>query len=176
MTGVVLVLLLVWFALSAANQIPGPWTSALGKLGTFGILPANGFFAPDPVDVDYHLVFRDFLEDDQAGPWREIAGEHDGPLRFLWSTAKRDQQAILAAVSGVGGIQQMVAPLVEDPESLIQISLPYVLLLHRVLAEPRTPGAKERQFMIVETRGFAAGRQIELSILSNPHRFDSSDA
>jgi hypothetical protein len=172
MTALVVGLLLIWLVLSAANQIPGPWTASLGKVGMFALLPANGFFAPDPIDVDYHLVFRDFLENDEAGPWREIPAERDGPFRMFWSTAKRDHQAILAAVSGLGGIQQFVAPLTEDPESLIQISLPYLFLLHRVLAEPRTPGAKERQFMIAETRGFGELRRMELSILSNPHRFD----
>jgi hypothetical protein len=142
----------------------------------FALLPSNGFFAPDPVDVDYHLVFRDFSEEGDAGPWREIPTERDGPLRMFWSTAKRDHQAMLAAVSGLAGLQQLVAPLVEDPESLIQISLPYLFLLHRVLAEPRAPGSAERQFMIVETRGFGESRRMELSILSNPHRFDESHA
>jgi hypothetical protein len=138
----------------------------------FALLPANAFFAPDPIDVDYHLVFRDFFENGEAGPWREISIERDGRFRFLWSTAKRDHQALLAAVSGVAGIQQLVAPLLDAPEVVIQVSLPYLFLLHLFLAAPRTPGAVERQFMIVETRGFGDSRAMDLSILSNPHRFD----
>jgi hypothetical protein len=172
MTALVIGLLLTWFVLSAANQIPGPWTTALGKLGISVVLPANAFFAPDPIDVDYHLVFRDFLENEDATSWREIPTDRDGPFRFLWSTAKRDHQAILAAVSGVAGVQQIVAPLVEEPDALIQVSLPYLFLLHHAIAQPRAAEAKERQFMVVEARGFAPRRRLNLAILSNPHRLD----
>jgi hypothetical protein len=171
-TVLVLILLFVWFVISAANQIPGPWTVALGRVGTFSLLPGNSFFAPDPVDVDYHLVFRDFRGNDQLGPWREIPTERDGWLRLFWSTAKRDHQAMLAAVSGLAGIQEFVAPIVGDAEAIVQVSQPYLFLLHRVVSQPRAEGADERQFMIVETRGFGEQRRMELAILSNPHRLD----
>jgi len=172
MTALVVGIFIAWFALSAANQIPGPWTSILRPFGVFGLLPDYTFFAPDPIDLDYHLVIRDFFENGEAGSWREIAIERDGPLPLLWSTVKRDRQAMLTAVSGLGGIQQFVAPIVDDPEALLQISLPYLFLLHRAVSETRSPGAQARQFMVVETQGFTKPRRMELSILSNPHNFD----
>jgi hypothetical protein len=172
MTVLVLIVLAVWFVLSAANQIPGPWRGRLGPLSSFSLLPSNSFFAPDPIDVDYHLVFRDMRGSEQIGPWRQIAFESDGWARLFWSTAKRDHQAMLAAVSGLAGVQQLVAPVVDDAESIMQVSLPYLFLLHRVLSEPRTHGADERQFMVVQTSGFCQRRGMELAVLSNYHRFN----
>ena len=170
MTILVLVLLAAWLAISVGNQIRGPWARFLGVPNSFALLPRLEFFAPDPIDVDYHLVFHDFLEDGQATPWRRIPAERDGPLRILWSTAKRDHQAMLAAVAALAGLQQSVAPVVRDPAAVIQLSLPYLFLLHRVQQGPRLPGSRERQFMVVETTGFGASRRLALGVLSNPHR------
>jgi hypothetical protein len=171
-TTAVLVLLAVWLLLSAANQINGPWTRLLGPLNSVSLLPALFFFAPDPVDVDYHLVFRDFMEDGEAGRWQQIPIEREGPWRVLWCTAKRDHQAMTLAVAGLAGLQQTVTPVARDPEGLIQVSIPYLFLLHRVLAAPRPAGAQQRQFMVVETSGFRPRRRVALGILSNPHRLD----
>jgi hypothetical protein len=170
MTVVVLVLLAGWLVLSVANQINGPWIQFLGRPNSFTLLPRLDFFAPDPVDVDYHLAFRDLGVDGQGGPWRQIAVERDGPLRIVWSTAKRDHHAMAGAVSSLAGLQTAVAPAARDAEGLIQISIPYLFLLHRVQQEPRLPGAHERQFMVVESSGFGASRRVALGILSNPHR------
>jgi hypothetical protein len=172
MTAIVLGVLGLWLVASVANQVPGPWARFLGPLGGFSVLPGLAFFAPDPIDVDYHLVVRDFLDDGQAGPWKEIPPERHGPLRALWSTAKRDHQAMLGAVSALASIQQSVAPVVAEPAALMQISFPYLFLLHRARQAPRDPEARERQFMIVETKGFGAERRMDLGILSNPHRLD----
>ncbi len=172
MTLVVLIALALWLTASVANQFPGPWTGLLSGLNTFALLPRLHFFAPDPIDVDYHLVFHDFLADGQASPWRQIPTERNGPTRILWSTAKRDHQAMLTTVAGLAGLQQSVAPVVRDPLAAIQLSLPYLFLLHRARQAPRFPESHERQFMIVETTGFGTSRQVALGILSNPHRLD----
>jgi hypothetical protein len=170
MTVLVLILLAVWLAASVANQIDGPWSRWLAGCNAFTLLPRLDFFAPDPVDVDYHLAVRDFDQEGAAGPWREIPAERDGPLRIFWSTAKRDHHAMGTAVTNLALLQQCVAPAASDPAGVIQISLPYLFLLHRALEGPRLAGAHERQFMVVEASGFGAARRVALGILSNPHR------
>ena len=172
MTATVLALLGLWFLASVANQIPGPWARLLGPVAVFGVLPGVAFFAPEPVDVDYHLVIRDFFDDGRSGLWRELVPERTGRWRALWNVAKRDHQAMLTAVASLASLQRSVAPTAVAPDAIIQLSLPYLFLLHSSLRAPRAPGARERQFMILETRGFGAARKMELGILSNPHRLD----
>jgi hypothetical protein len=169
MTGLVIAVLGLWLLVSIANQFRGPWGRFLDHLNAYSLLPRLEFFAPDPIDVDYHLAYRDFTADGQPGPWKQIAIERDGPSRLVWSTAKRDHQAMLGAVSGLAVMQQHVAPLVPDPSAVLQISLPYLFLLHQVQQAPRAVTTTHRQFMVVEAIGFGSSRRLSLGILSNPH-------
>lgn len=169
MTGLVIAVLGLWLLVSIANQIPGPWGRVLDRLNAFSLLPRLEFFAPDPIDVDYHLAYRDFTGDGQPGPWKQIAIDRDGWLRIIWSTAKRDHQSMLGAVAGLALLQDRVAPLLHDPSAILQISLPYLYLLHQVQQAPRSRSARQRQFMIVEANGFGDSRRLSLGILSNSH-------
>jgi hypothetical protein len=165
MTAVVIVVLAAWVLVAVLNHVTGPWTRLFGAFNGFSLFPRLDFFAPDPLDVDYHLVVRDV---EPEGPWRRVAIDRDGPLKMLWSPAKRDHQALLAAVADLAGLQQCVAPVVRDADAVIQVSLPYLFLLHAALQAPSA--ARVGQFMIVESAGFGEARQVALGILSGPHQ------
>lgn len=170
MTTLVFIVLGAWLLASLANQFAGPWTRSLRALNWCSLLPRLAFFAPDPIDVDYHLAYRDLLDDDEPGPWQSLAIERDGRWRLLWSPAKRDYQSLLEAVAALALLQNAVTPAVEDAESLLQLSLPYLFLLHLVQHAPARPSTRERQFMVVESNGFGPSRHLALGILSSFHR------
>ena len=169
MTIAITVVLAIWFALSVMNQIPAARRFLTGTLNSFNILPSFALFAPDPADVDYHLVYRDHRADGSCGEWLEIVVAPGGATRALWNPTARDCGALLQAVAGLSILSSAVAPRCRNGDLIILVSLPYLLVLNLARAAPRTDGAVARQFAIVESTRFGADRTLELGIASPLH-------
>ena len=165
----------VWLALSIANQIAPLRRRFNGTLNSLCVLPALGLFAPEPADVDYHLVWRDYATDGSCGPWREVVTEPARWWRGLWNPAGRDRSAMIQIVSALSILDGAVAPASRNGGRLILASLPYLALLNVVLDQPHGANAVARQFAIVEASGFGADRRVALGIASALHPLDPLD-
>lgn len=177
MTIALLAIFALWLLLSLANQIPRLRGPLLTRLSTFGLLQEMSLFAPDPIDIDRHLVIRDIFPDGTETAWRQVlVGSSGSPLRAVWNPADREAWAMIMAVNGVALVGTHLGPKSPDPEGVVSISLPFLYLLNLAMAPSPSPGAVSRQFMIVESTGFDGERRVELGILSSHYAFDDDAA
>jgi hypothetical protein len=135
-------------ALTIACQRPRwNWVRSLKYHDVAALIPAWTFFAPTPGIKDTRVLWRDCFVDGAMSPWRELLPPATGCLRFLWNPQKRQNKLITDAA------QMILQMAVRDPESpLTLVSLPYLLLLNRVMSLPSSPLVIARQFVVVETR------------------------
>jgi hypothetical protein len=140
-----------WFVLSVINQFSFRWFDRVKAFDYFSLIPYWTFFAPNPGQTDYHLVYRDRLPNGSTTPWCEVAlTEPRGPVAFIWNPRKRPKK-VLADVA------MSIARLVRtDPsvEPLVIVSFQYLLILNYLMRSLPAPAGIQRQFAIVETAGY----------------------
>src|SRR5262249_37642559 len=110
MTWVVCSIFVIWLALSIANQVPITRNRLTATLNSFGVLPAFSLFAPEPVDVDYHLVWRDLTSEGTYGDWRELIFAPSTRGRAVWNPGGRDLSAMIQVVSDLSILASAFAP------------------------------------------------------------------
>lgn len=172
-------ILVIWFALSALNQI-NPISTRLGPYDPLGLLPRWTFFAPHPGIYDYHLLYRECesvetpLTTPQmceaakhvVGPWMQVPGIYPdaGSSRFmLWNPQRRVTKTITDIVAGMTQLRLTYPKLGEG----VQYTTYYWLLLHLIEQQSRREG--QRQFALVQTHGFPPERESALFFMSNFH-------
>lgn len=148
----VISILTLWLTLSVIFQFHPSfnpsWFSAIVRHDLFGLLPRWTFFAPNPGTSDYHLLYRDQLEDGNLIGWVEIPMvEERKPFSFIWNPEKRSKKILL----------DVTMSLIEEKDRLkgknaLMLSLPYLILLNVVVHHGRkTCGTRcQRQFILVE--------------------------
>jgi hypothetical protein len=161
---------IVWGALSTAFQFDHPRMRRLSYRDCFGLLPLWTFFAPSPGQTDYHLVYRDQTEDGSTTDLCEISlGERRSACSWLWNPEKRGRKVLSDIVQMLLEISSAEG----TKPSVLLLSTPYTLVLHAVMAEPLSPGAVRRQFVIAQTRGFFRDGPPEVLLRSSFHRVSS---
>jgi hypothetical protein len=164
----------IWLLLSAANQIPAISRRLNGTLNAFCVLPALGLFAPEPADVDYHLMWRDRRADGSLTEWSEIEARSAGWWRGVWNPRGRDRGAMIQIVSALAILDGAIAPACRNGERVIVASIPYLVLLNVVMSQPASQSAVARQFAIAETSGFGRDRKVALGIASPLHPLEAA--
>jgi hypothetical protein len=186
----VVVLLAAWFALTVANQLqrpngrppaphevrlPWPLRLAVAGAGSLQLLPRYRFFAPDPLDIDFHIVYRDVRAAGPRSAWQEVPfprPRHTSLLRPLWNPSHRDHVAVLDSVRTICLLADAVVPACPLGTQIIAASFPYLFVLHQVMRMGAEAGVVGRQLMVVETTGSGAQRSLNLGIASEVHRLD----
>lgn len=159
-------LLGAWFIASVLNQLSLPCFARIAMYDRFALLPLWTFFAPNPGQSDYHLVYRDRAADGSTSEWREIEiTEERRALSLLWNPEKRSKKVLSDLVSVL--LTSMQAS--PEMERAIVVSVPYLLLLNVVNDFPRCSEAADRQFVVVETFGFHATAQSRVLLRSDYH-------
>lgn len=159
-------LLAGWFIGSVLNQFGFGWFERIRAYDYFSLLPIWTFFAPNPGQSDYHLVYRDKLDDGHLTEWREIEiTEPRRPYSFLWNPEKRSKKVLSDVVASI------VSSSLRDQEigSEIMLSLPYLILLNVVSHIGSTPDTTYRQFVLVETFGFRPTSKARIILRSDFH-------
>jgi hypothetical protein len=133
--------------LTLACQRPAPrQLRSLKYRDVAALLPSWTFFAPNPGVTDTRLLWRDLLPDATASAWHEVLPPRSSLLRAVWNPQKRQAKLITDA----GGIVARMGS--EDPDNMgVLVSMPYLLILHRVCSEPASPMTLARQFLVVQT-------------------------
>lgn len=168
MTNVVIGVLVVWFVVIVANQV-GAIRGRFPRLTKLKILPFMSLFAPEPVDIDYHVVWRDIDGEGTLGPWHELPFE---PVRLPWRAFSnpwlRDRTTLLEVVQDLMLLSDATSSSRMGPR-LALVSFPYLFLLHVVTRQPREATSAARQFIVIETSGFDDTRRVELCVASEAH-------
>jgi hypothetical protein len=168
MNKVVLILLVGWLALSFLNQSPRV-QPMLMKLNALKLLPFFSLFAPDPIDTDCHLLWRDIGANRKIGPWNELSIFPCAAIvRALWNPCVRELNSLQQVAAELDVLSEIAAGSPQG-QRLIILSVPYLVLLSAVSRLPHSPNAERRQFMVVNTRGFGRERRVEVSVTSEAH-------
>lgn len=166
--------LALWFVGSVFNQFQLKWFEKIrSNVDHFSLLPLWTFFAPNPGQTDYHLVYRDRRADGSLTEWMELAITESRKFHsFVWNPEKRSKKVISDVVATLIESIGPVPP--DEAEFAIMLSLPYLVLLNVVSNLAPTPGATHRQFVIAETAGFKRTEKPRLVLKSDFHPLPES--
>jgi hypothetical protein len=139
--------LMLWLVCSVILQFGPAWFSFIEKYDLFMLLPRWTFFAPMPGMSDYHLLYRDQLEDDRLSDWVEIPITEERKLySFIWNPEKKSKKILSDVVASLVEFSQMGVR--EGP--VLMLSLPYLILLNVVVHHDQKRVGIKRQFIVVE--------------------------
>lgn len=164
----VAICLAAWLAATVVNQFSPAWWVRVKERDHFMLIPKWTFFAPNPARTDFHLFYRDVMDGDALGEWREIPFVPPATprLRAIWHPEKRQKKVFIDAVRSIGDYMRTL----EGEPHAVKVSLAYLLLLNYVAGLPRGPEVRCRQFLVSETYGFFANRKPRLVFCSDAHR------
>jgi hypothetical protein len=165
-TIMVICLFIVWGIVSITNQWGASWLTRILQFDYFSLIPYWTFFAPNPGQTDYHLVFRDKFVDGTVTPWTEVdVGDRRTAVACIWNPGKRPGKVLADVASGLA---LMIA---QDPDSLavVCITYHYMILLNVLEDRPLRPPGALRQFAIVETGGYTRDKFPNVVVTSEYH-------
>jgi len=140
------------------------WPHGFAQGIPFFLIPSWGFFSPDPLVADHHLLYRDRYSEDQFGHFREVVLQH--PRRwyhFAWNPDKQNQKELCdaATVLSLSAIDRGVQTLT--------MTVPYLMVLNYVTELQHDAFATHTQFMIVRTSGYPARAEERSVVISEVH-------
>lgn len=156
----------VWLVFSVINQFGPKWMNKVKKYDYFSLIPKWTFFAPNPGSTDYHLLYRDILDDGEICKWTPVISPDNRSLvTAIWNPQKRVRKAQADIVRALIRLPDEK----KDNIYFIYFTLPYLLLLNTVTNMPCGPNVRSRQFMVMETSGFNGRFQPRQIIRSGVH-------
>lgn len=151
-----------WLAISMIVYVPS-LKNRIRRWDSIGLIPQWNFFAPNPARHDFHLLFRDRLQDGTITEWTEVASIAQRPnWGIVWNPGKRRNKALFDAVTDL-------AMHVKDSLPALELSIPYLTLLNYVSGLPRFAGESFTQFLIMCSGSSDQGQKPELLYLSKLH-------
>jgi hypothetical protein len=146
-----------WAAISVVSQNLNAVSRCLRKWDFFGLIPTWTFFAPNPVNRDHYLYYRDYSFTN-VGSWRRAfdADQHSW-YGFLWSPLRREHKAISDAMFHIIDRAREEGPL------RVQFSVSYITILSFVCTLPQERDVVARQFLFAGCRAGESPRPIFLS-------------
>lgn len=168
-TAIVGVFLLLWLIGSVFHQFRLQWWNRIARFDQLNLLPRWTFFAPNPGRNDYHIVYRNWV-DENPGEWQEICTFTTGSLwRWIWNPSRYPSKA----VSDLANALSRSIYFHRDEPRAVLLSDAYISILSWVMSQqPTLPETSHRQFALIVTQGFGDNRQLELKYLSKVHRVD----
>jgi len=164
----IIALLITWFILSILFQFNFKWLAYINKYDSFGFLPKWNFFAPNPETSDYHLLYRNFDQDNGFDSWIEIPiTEKRKIYSVIWNPEQRSKMILLTVASIIATTDWEGT---SKPSKLITLSLPYLILLNLVVHHGNnTNKTISRQFVLVETAWEGSATEPKILLLSALH-------
>jgi hypothetical protein len=162
----VIAMFAIWVVATVGVQLPRlrPWLQAR----SFSILiPEYRFFAPNPAEGDFHLLFRDIYKDGTTTVWTELCLLKPRRLSHaIWNPEKRPRKALFDCVAQLGASMNHLGS--NNPNAL-KITTPYLLMLNHVSSMHRTVPGIRTQFIIMQTHGWASEQPASALFTSAPH-------
>jgi hypothetical protein len=160
-----LALLGTWGSASVLAQLPIERIQRLRRWDLPGLLPQWSFFAPRPGMHDYHLLYRDQLDERTFTDWTELS--LDRPLAWwcaLWNPERRQRKAIYDLVTS------LVRDVAQAEGVGYQLSVPYLAILNHISSLERLSAHVGTQFMIMMSDGADSDQVPEPVFVSTVHR------
>ena len=162
-------LLCLWTALTVGLQVPG-LRNRIRRLDVFLLLPEYRFFAPNPIQYDYHLLYQDEFGDGSVSGWTEVCKLPDRRvLDVVWNPRKRERKALLDAVNLLSEISQVEG-------IYVPATTPYLLLLNKIDSMPRTYSAQRTRFRLMVSRESRGSYFCTDIFVSDVHRLTGAPA
>ena len=159
---VLIVLFAAWFLISLVSLVPS-WRNHIRRYDRLTLIPEWKFFAPNPGQWDYYLVYRDQLPDGNVTDWTEVAV--DAPRAWwnvIWNPAKRGNKALTDCVV-------LLAKHLAAQDPAIEASVPYLTLLNHISSFPRLGGTEYTQFALIQFHARGSQEEPELLFSSALH-------
>lgn len=169
----------LWAALSVLTQF-SPWYCRVRPQGRLSILTLWAqkvdaipiiavwtFFAPRPGTFDQDVLFRDELVDGTRTPWRSLCENALPWESVVWNPQKRSKKAIADMARSLLQLASAIDKSngKRDPRHAM-ITVPYIGLVTRISAVPRSPLSVRTQFMISFSHGYASAKEPQPLYLS----------
>ncbi|WP_343522559.1 hypothetical protein [Pedobacter sp.] len=160
---IIVFILVFWFTISVLYQIPRVRRTHLKIYDSFSLVPAWSFFAPNPGTSDYHLLYRDKLDNDSLTVWKESNFEKTSFAKAFWNPNKRKSKTLFDVIMSFTGLEK-------DDAISIKYSLAYLMVLNHVSNYIRhSPFSKSTQFIIVEKFGYISQEEPKIIFVSEFH-------
>jgi len=153
----------VWFLLSVFVY-PPKLNKIIRKLDWFSLIPEWRFFAPNPGQHDYHLLYRDKFQDGSLTQWTEIMLTTQRRWwNMVWNPGKRGNKAFLDTVI------EFAQSAISGSDRALELSIPYLTLLNYVSSVPRSTLPEFTQFLLMYSFGGSFEDDPDLFYLSRFH-------
>src|SRR5712692_6486188 len=151
-----------WWLLSVFLYIP-KLANVVRRIDYVALVPDWRFFAPNPLQHDYHLLYRDQYIDGRCSNWTELRPAQERCWwNAIWNPAKRSNKALFDVVTEFAA--QVTAG---DPG--VELSVSRLTLLNYVSSVSRSTSPKFVQLMLMLSRGHCPGQNPELVYRSEFH-------
>jgi len=161
----VVALFALWILATVAQQIP-VFRPIFRERDVGLLVPEYRFFAPNPIQGDFHLLFRDIYTDGTAGAWTEVCRlRRRRLLDAIWHPEKRERKALFDAINQLAEVRIVGV----SPTQTLLLT-PYLLILNYVTAIPRSLPAEFTQFEIMYSYGWGSSRPPAVFLISERHR------
>jgi hypothetical protein len=177
-------ILSLWFVVSAIGQIPR--FKAIRTYDPLSLIPNFSFFAPKPLENDYHFVFRCKYRDGEISNWVELPYcEKRRPWSPIWNPDRRQQKALIDSCSMlmryISFLRESLARNKQknqkrNPVLAVQTSVPYLNLLNHVSLVQDSPEAVGVQFALLSDPGPILNQRSRVIFMSSLHRLEGHAA
>jgi hypothetical protein len=122
--------------------------SRIGLADRLGFVPRWSFFAPTPGVHNFYLLYRIRFDDGTVGQWMSLCGldRFRSQWAAIWNPDRRTKKTVfdLAAIL----VQERADD--EHARALIQLSIPYLLILNYISGLSPRSGVNAVQFLVME--------------------------
>jgi hypothetical protein len=152
----------VWFVISVLCLLPS-LRDHIRRRDVLTLIPEWKFFAPNPGQWDYHLVYRDQLPGGILTDWTEVAEVTPRAWwNAVWNPAKRGNKALADCVV-------VMAKHIVAEDGVIEASVPYLTLLNYISSLPRLGRTEYTQFALIQFHARGSREEPELLFVSALH-------
>jgi hypothetical protein len=125
---------------NAGRKVPLP-----PVLHRVGLVPEWTFFAPTPGVQNLYLLYRDVHFGAETTAWRVVhqMDVNRGWWTFAWNPRRRQWKALHDLITSLEKERSASRP------EMVQLSMPYLLMLHHLSRLPRIDGVWASEFIIM---------------------------
>lgn len=174
----VVLVLCAWGVASIFYQFRAT-ADAVGRWNYFSLIPKWTFFAPRPKTTDYQLCYQDHrLGSATVAEPVEIPMVPKGGIapavRFIWNPSKRNTKAVNDLTSFIAGYKQRHRHRLAKNALVLELYVPYLVLLNYVSSRARVPSRDcRRRFVVRKTFGHFRSDPPVPVLESNFHRVEA---
>lgn len=129
----------------------------------FMLIPEWRFFAPNPAQGDFHLLYQDTFPDGSCTNWTEVRPTIERSWwNIVWNPGKRECKALFDAVN-------LLNMRIAISGKSLEGSIPYLTLLNHVSSLPRSFTPTFTRFLLMKSHGASPEKEPEAMFFSGVH-------